>query len=83
MREEERLRKLAERALPVNGAFPTDADEQRACIVEIMAAMNNCDDVVDKPGNDGKRAQAHTRFGEGYYKQQEIEMKAWQLLVSH
>ena len=73
---------MAAKTQGTSGAFPSDQEGQRACVIEIMEAIHNFEGIVDKPGKGGKAAQSHNRFEKGFYKQNEIEMKAWQLLVS-
>ena len=73
---------LASKAKTSRGVFPTDPAGQQACIAEIMAAIHNFDGIVDKPGKNGKAAQSHNRFEKGFYHRDDIELKAWQLLVS-
>jgi len=80
--EEEKLQKLAAKSEGSRGSFPTDSAGQQACVAEILAAIHNFEGIVDKAGKNGKAAQSHNRFEKGFYQQQEIELKAWQLLVS-
>lgn len=63
------------------GKFPNSPAGQQACVAEIMAAIHNFEDIVDKTGKNGRAAQSHNRFEQGFYQRFEIEMKCWQLLV--
>ena len=76
------MQKLAVKSEGSRGSFPTDSAGQQACVAEILAAIHNFEGIVDKAGKNGKAAQSHNRFEKGFYQQQEIELKAWQLLVS-
>lgn len=62
--------------------FPAPGHEQWAHVKKLIEAIKNTRDILDKPCKNGKPAQAAQRLDRGYYPDQDIELLAWEILVS-
>jgi hypothetical protein len=61
--------------------FPVSEEEQRKLVGELFESIKYTENVLDKPGKDGRPAQAVRRIRDGFYPNELIEMKCWELLV--
>jgi hypothetical protein len=61
--------------------FPVSEEEQRKLVRELFESIKYTENVLDKPGKDGRPAQAVRRIRDGFYPNELIEMKCWELLV--
>ncbi|KAF8853712.1 hypothetical protein BDZ45DRAFT_66368 [Acephala macrosclerotiorum] len=60
--------------------FPAPGREQWVHVKELIEAIKNTRDILDKPCKNGKPAQAAQRLDRGYYPDQDIELLAWEIL---
>ena len=61
--------------------LPQTEAEQQLLVRELFDSIIDTSDVLDKPGKNGKPAQAVRRFRSGYYSSKDIELKCWEILV--
>jgi hypothetical protein len=61
--------------------FPETEEEQKKLVRELFESIVDTSDVLDRPGKNGKPAQAVRRFQCGFYSSKLIELKCWEILV--
>lgn len=62
--------------------FPSTNRELRIHVKRLVDAIKNTNDILDKPCKNGKPAQAAQRLDRGYYPDEDVELLAWETLVS-
>lgn len=62
--------------------FPTDSATQHSLVMKLFFAIKNTETTVDKKGKDGKEAQAVLRIRNGYYSDEDLLIRCYELLVS-
>ncbi|KAG4435501.1 hypothetical protein IFR05_009000 [Cadophora sp. M221] len=61
-------------------AYPHTDEEHLECIGILYNAIMNTEDIVDKPAQDGRKAQAARRIDDDFYPAGAIEYACWEIL---
>ncbi|KAH9220109.1 hypothetical protein DL95DRAFT_456643 [Leptodontidium sp. 2 PMI_412] len=61
-------------------AYPHTDEENLECIGSLYNAIMNTEGIVDKPAQDGRKAQAARRLDDDFYPSTEVEFACWEVL---